>query len=104
MAVVCQDIIGLYVAAGGYRARPHPSFKSKFKVGDKPQTRHFGGSIIAGVGKLPGRGKYEEYWMTSGIINDYGFRPEEHRLAKTERELWQWYVDHCTIDLISQGK
>lgn len=68
MPTVKQDQIGLYIAAGGYCARPLPNKPTRFKPGDKVKTHHFSGSTKAGVGKDSSckRGEYLEYWITTG--------------------------------------
>lgn len=75
MAVIKEDIYGLYAYVGGYVARP--SAPSKYKVGDKPEGKHFGGSSRIGMGKEEGRGKYTEHWRTAGVAS-------EHRKGKVQ--------------------
>lgn len=69
MATIKQDAKGLYAWVGGYAARP--SKPTKFKAGDKVTGKHFGGSQKVGMGKLPGRGEYEEYWVSSLPIEEW---------------------------------
>ena len=64
MSKIYEDEVGLFAKVGGWIARP--TGPTKFKVGDNPVGKHFGGSSTIGMGKLPGRAKYEEYWRTSG--------------------------------------
>lgn len=70
--LVRKDSYGLYVSAGGYVSRPLLN-PTKYKEGDDVKTHHFGGSVLAGVGKGKNtpRGKYEEFWITTGygVIN-----------------------------------
>ncbi len=66
MSKIYQDEKGLYANVGGWVARPVDNV-SAFSVGDEPTGKHFGGSPIIGMGKLPGRGKYQEYWRTAGM-------------------------------------
>lgn len=58
--VVRQDKWGLWIAAGGYAARPLRV--TKFKVGERVKTRHVGGTPTAIVG--------DEDWTTSGEDSD----------------------------------
>lgn len=69
MAIIKEDIHGLYAYVGGYVARPNK--ETQFKVGDKPEGNHFGGSSRIGIGKAEGRGKYQEYWRTSGVASEH---------------------------------
>lgn len=62
MAKIYEDEQGLYSEVGGWIVRP--SGKTQFKNGDITEGKHFGGSTRVGMGKLPGRGKYKEYWIT----------------------------------------
>lgn len=64
MAIIREDSTGPYAKVGGWIARPVAG--TKFHAGDKVVGKHFGGSRTIGMGKLPGRGEYEEYWRTSG--------------------------------------
>ena len=68
MALIRKDAYGIFSTAGGWVIRPMKD--SKFVVGDDPQTYHFGGSSTAGVGKTKTckRGKYLEYWTTTGFL------------------------------------
>ncbi len=70
MAIIKQDIYGLYTVVGGYIARPvHPTL---FILNDKVEGKHFGsGSGLVGLGKKEGRGQYKEYWKTSGTSTDH---------------------------------
>lgn len=72
MAVVREDPVGLYVAVGGYEARPVDP--TQYKRGDRVKAYHFGGTIFAGIGKEPGTpaGRYAETWITAG--SHYGGR------------------------------
>jgi len=67
MSVIRKDEIGLWTACGGYIARPNDG-RTSFKEGDKPKTKHFGGSTMCGIGKLEGRSNYKETWTTSGSV------------------------------------
>lgn len=49
MAKIRKDFLGLYVSAGGYVSRPLGL--TRFEESDKPKTKHFGGSTVAGVGR-----------------------------------------------------
>jgi hypothetical protein len=69
MATIEQDAKGLYAWVGGYAARP--SKPTKFKAGDKVTGKHFGGSTRVGMGKLPGRGEYEEIWATNVPVEEW---------------------------------
>lgn len=69
MTKIYEDGIGLYAKVGGYIVRPiRPT---EFKNGDTTEGKHFGGSQTVGIGKLPGRAKYKEYWRTSGVQSQY---------------------------------
>lgn len=73
MAKIKVDERGLYAKAGGWIARPVKP--TAFKEGDVVAATHFSGSPIVGMGKLPGRGKYQEYWRTwEGNNLEYGPR------------------------------
>lgn len=63
MAKIYENEGGLYAKVGGYIARPVDN--TQFKKGDTTEGKHFGGSTLVGMGKLPGRGEYKEYWRTS---------------------------------------
>ena len=67
MAIIREDYIGLYCHSGGYYARPYGN-PSSFEVGQKPSTKHFGGSNWHGVGKSPDmpKGTYKETWIGAG--------------------------------------
>ncbi len=65
MAVIREDSQGLFAFVEGHVARPkHPTI---FKPGDKVTSKHFRGSPLIGMGKLPTRGKYQEYWHTTEL-------------------------------------
>ena len=83
MAVVKEDQWEIYLKTGGYICRPRPDYPSEYKPGDKIKAFHFGGSSIIGVGKLPGRSKYNEYWRTAGSSHDYS--KEKHIQPKYDR-------------------
>ena len=92
MVVIQQDEVGIWVEAGGYIARP--ILPTKLKVGDRiNQTYHFGGSVIAGVGKIQGRGKYFEYWMTCGDFMD-------DKDPVIRRMNWEWYLANCGLNVV----
>lgn len=99
MARIRSDEFGLYVAAGGWKARPHPEWPSKMKAGDSVDTKHFGGSPIAGIGKLPGRGKYREYWYTCGMFSEKTFKAYPTLGIHTEADSVQWHADHARSQL-----
>ena len=61
---VKSDRFGLYVAAGGWKARPF--FGTCFKEGDEVDTHHFGGSTKAGVGR-PGRTSFRRSRKNQGF-------------------------------------
>lgn len=63
MAKIYENEGGLYAKVGGYIARPVDN--TQFKKGDTTEGKHFGGSTLVDMGKLPGRGEYKEYWRTS---------------------------------------
>lgn len=69
MAIIREDIYGLYSVVDGWIARP--TEPTQFKVGDKTKGKHFGGSIFIGMGKTEGRGEYKEYWQTSGAASEH---------------------------------
>lgn len=68
MPTIQEDHEGLWINAGGYVARPF-GIETQFKAGDQVKTKHFSRSCKAGIGKLSGRGKYQEYWCTTGIMS-----------------------------------
>jgi hypothetical protein len=68
MAKIRKDELGTYANVGGYVVRPIEP--TKFKEGDNTEGKHFGGSRIVGMGKLPGRSKYAEYWKTWSPENE----------------------------------
>ena len=67
MAKIRKDQFGIYAKVGGWIARP--VCPTKFSEGDTVDGKHFGGSRSVGMGKLPGRGEYEEYWRTWDAAN-----------------------------------
>lgn len=88
-----KDEFGLFARVGGWIARPHNDEPTKYKEDDKITGKHFGGSEVIGIGKLPGRGKYTEYWKTTipGYEYDAGiafteFIPGNWQLKKTYRK------------------
>ena len=86
MAIIKQDSVSIYSTAGGYIIRP--TKETNFKPGDNPKTHHFGGSTVAGVGKIEGKGKYQEYWITTGVMTD------EYK-SKSQVDLkedYEWYL------------
>jgi hypothetical protein len=72
MTTIYKDSQGVYARVGGWIARPNKP--TQFNAGDKTEGKHFGGSTIIGIGKLPGRGEYKEYWHTAGTVEDYKSR------------------------------
>lgn len=68
MPIIKQDDIGIYTVVNGWIARPANNVTS-FKINDNITGKHFGGSSIVGINKLPGRGKYSEYWHTDIPFN-----------------------------------
>lgn len=83
-----KDEIGLYTNAGNWKARP--VIKTQFKEGDDVATYHFGGTILAGVGKDENckRGQYIERWTTCGTY--YGGWGETDQ-EKDEYGSMVWY-------------
>jgi hypothetical protein len=65
MTKIYEDEVGVYAKVGGWIARPNAP--TQFKKGDTTEGKHFGGSTLIGIGKMPGRAKYKEYWRTSGL-------------------------------------
>ena len=65
MAKIYKDERGLFSKVGGWIVRPVDP--TKFKEGQSTEGKHFGGSPLVGMGKLPGRAKYKEYWRTDDI-------------------------------------
>jgi hypothetical protein len=63
MSKIYEDEVGLFAKVGGWIARP--TGPSEFAPGDKTQGKHFGGTSTIGMGKIPGRNKYQEYWKTT---------------------------------------
>ena len=92
MAVIYKDEVGIWTEAGGWIARP--LLPTKFKPGDKTESKHFSETVVAGIGKLEGRGKYSEYWMTCGIVGEDKDFPE--RLLAS----WNWYFAHCAMEVL----
>lgn len=66
MAVVREDANGVYIKVGGYIARPTEKKSTVYLVGNRVDAKHLGPGTIVGVGKLPERGKWREYWKTHG--------------------------------------
>ena len=66
MAIIRNDEEGPYAYVGGWIARPR-GFQTMFETGTKVSAKHFGGTSNIGMGKIEGRGKYSEYWQTSGL-------------------------------------
>lgn len=96
MPTIKSDFLGLYVAAGGYAARPLG--ETQFKEGDEVKTHHFGGSIRAGVGKDSSckRGQYLEEWTTTGFsTNELETRKSQFGLKLTDKDIkknTEWYL------------
>jgi hypothetical protein len=94
MSVVKQDSVGIYVQSGGYIARPIPEYPTRFKVGENIKTKHFGGSVIHGVGKHYNckPGQYMEYWLSCG---DYGLpHGPKGSLDMTRAQAYAWYLEY----------
>ena len=74
MAVIREDPVGLYVAVGGYEARPVDA--TRYTRGDRVKAYHFGGTFFAGIGKGPGMpaGQYVETLITTGGDGAYSGR------------------------------
>ena len=70
MSVIRRDFIGLYIFVNGGVARCLNK-KTRYKEGDKVSTCKFSQSTLVGVGKdnTCKKGKYLEYWRTTGILN-----------------------------------
>ena len=62
MAKIRRDKLGTYAKVGGYICRPIQP--TQFLEGDTVVGKHFGGSQTFGIGKLPGRREYAEYWKS----------------------------------------
>jgi hypothetical protein len=80
MPKVREDQHGLFVSAGGHKARPiKPTI---FGKGDTVKTHHYGGSCEAGVGKTPDckRGQYVEAWLTTGMCSGDKMDAEKEKL------------------------
>jgi hypothetical protein len=60
MAKIQQDNQGIFVVICGWISRPIGP--TQYKIGDNIKGKHFRGSSRVGIGNLPGRGKYVEYW------------------------------------------
>ena len=67
MAVIRKDEYGLFAKVGGHIARPIKP--TQFTEGSNVAGKHFGGSPVVGMGKMPGRGEYAEYWKTWDLGN-----------------------------------
>jgi hypothetical protein len=93
MDIIQKDELGLFVHAGGWICRRKR--RSKFKIGDKVKTHHFGDSTIVGVRKDSSckRGEYIEYWCTTGI------GAEENISLQEKKETWNWYKKHFCKEL-----
>lgn len=65
MSKICKDNYGYYAHVNGWVVRPTRG--TKFRRGDNVKGKHFRGSVRVGMGKLPGRGKYEEFWQTDSL-------------------------------------
>lgn len=63
MPVVNKDEFGLWMDQGYGAIRP--SAPSAFREGDEIDIKHFGGSTLYGVGKVSGRGRYREAWLSA---------------------------------------
>lgn len=98
--IVKSDKLGLYVHAGGWKSRPLS--ESRFKLGDDIKTHHYGGTILAGVGKdkTCKRGKYIEMWITTDLSMDESSDLEEYQLAWRKREALIMY-GHCHFEGVS---
>lgn len=66
MAVIREDANGVYIKVGGYIARPVKGRPTTYMVGNPVNARHLGPGTTVGVGKLPKRGEWREYWQTHG--------------------------------------
>ena len=63
MPKVQRDELGLWIDLGQGAIRP--SAPSRLKEGDMVDASHFGGSPLHGVGKMEGRGRYREAWLSA---------------------------------------
>ena len=88
MAKVREDEYGLYVASGGWCARPIA--ETQFRTGDDVAQLHFGGSNKHGIGKDEscGRGVYLETWHGFGVMYEIRNDPEK------KKSLHEWYADY----------
>ena len=108
MAKVRKDKLGLYVSAGGYVSRPLSD--SQYKEGDKPKTKHFGGSTVAGVGKddTCGRGSYVEYWATSDLsLSDYRDLKEgldQDEFEAKMKKYFEYYKEKSRVPIMMREK
>lgn len=98
MALIRKDNFGVFVTAGGWVCRPIG--KTKFIQGMNVKTHHFGGSTRAGVGKtLKGKGDYDEYWTTTGmmlfrnkVVDGLSLLPVPEKQIK---KLTDWYIERA---------
>ena len=73
-----------------------PAGFSSLAEGDNIDVRHFGGSTLHGVGKLPGRGQYQEAWISGPLP------PERHEQARHISDIdidWEFSMRHFLMDL-----
>ena len=64
MAKVEMDEFGPVITQE-YQGGLRPAGKTKLREGDIVDPYHFGGSTLHGMGKVPGRGMYQEVWLSA---------------------------------------
>lgn len=90
MVLVEVDELGPWIPYWDGAIRP--AAPTRFAAGDSAPFFHFGGSTLHGVGKLPGRGRYQEIWLSAPPS-----REAHEGNAKSKREIsfeesWESYL------------
>lgn len=90
-----RDELGLFIDAG-YGSAIRPAGFSSLAEGSEIDAKHFGGSTLYGVGKLPGRGQYKEVWLSAPLPSA---RHSDGRLARDHDLDWEATMRHFLMDL-----
>ena len=82
MSKVERDEFGPVITLADKEGGLRPAGKTKLREGDEidTYTYHFGGSTLHGVGKVTGRGMYQEVWMSA---------PEPKKHYNDRQDRWQ---------------
>jgi hypothetical protein len=90
MPKVMRDEKGPWMDLGFHAIRP--AGPTRFAEGDEVDEFHFGGSTIHGVGKVHGRGRYQEAWLSgpAGMADSNDFD-------------WTWHCHVVDLAVLARG-